>query len=518
MKYNLLKDPLISVLSAEGFQESMSLPQILAELTAGERIHGFADLQPHQAPPWYTFLIQTAALACLDTPHEWNAMDALGWHNRLKALTASFSDDEPWRLVVRDSAQPAFMQPPVPEGTLNGFKGPMERPDHSSLDILVTARHHDLKSNRIQNPSSDHWIYGMLALQTFIGFSGRDNYGVVRMNGGYGSRPVVGWAPSTTWGARFRRDLPILLREHDTLADQLERPARGGLGLLWLEPWDGNHPCPLRKCDPFVIEVARRIRLTERDGRIVAYYQTSKAPRIDPKSDLLKGVVGDPWIPIKQSDPPQALTVDARGFHYELFRQLLFQDEYRGGACQQLQPEDSGEMYFYGTVLARGQGGTSGLHERWLRVPAKIRPRFASPQAKASLSQLAKERVKRAGNVRNGALRPALLTLLQGAPEKLDLRAKTDRRWSERFDMDIDEIFFERLWADADLDGTEQTLNWCRELRMRAARVLEQAEREALVPDTRRERAVARAWITLERGMRKHLPELYAPKEEPQHD
>ena len=79
------------------------------------------------------------------------------------------------------------------------------------------------------------------------------------MNGGYGNRPRVGLSPGVTFGERFRRDVGVLLQTWPTVV------ARGfnddGVGLVWLEPWDGAGSLTVAELAPHFIEVCWRVRL-----------------------------------------------------------------------------------------------------------------------------------------------------------------------------------------------------------------------------------------------------------------
>ena len=53
-----------------------------------------------------------------------------------------------------------------------------------------------------------------------------------------------------------------------------------GIGLVWLQPWDGSEQIPFSDLDPLYIEVCRRVRLQNAKGRLHAVAATSKKPRI----------------------------------------------------------------------------------------------------------------------------------------------------------------------------------------------------------------------------------------------
>lgn len=502
---NLLTEPLIQVTTRDGTLRALTLPGVLEALSGGEAVDGFPGLQPHQWPAWHAFLTQVAALASLDAGP---GADEEEWRARLRGLTASYSADEPWCLVVEDLAQPAFMQPPVPEGSLRSFDGPYDAPDASALDLLVTATNHDVKMERQANAGADHWLFDLIAFQTFSGYSGKGNYGVIRMNAGYATRPLVGLTPSREWSAQFRRDLSVLLDAHDRLASEAKLPVRGGWSLLWLPQWDGQQSIPFSDCDPYVIEIARRVRLIREEGRVRAYRRSTSAPRLSPKSDVLKGNVGDPWIPVDASG--NAANVGANGWDYSRLRQVLLGDGYAWSPCQQPRPEDPEEVWFYAVGLARGQGKTDGFHERWVFIPKEARFRLFDTEARRNLSETAKERVDQAGEVRR-VLHQALIVLLASAPEQRpNFRDDSDRRWLNQFERAVDAVFFKQLWADAPLEHRQRQIQWARTLREIVEEcVWPRAEAEAPVADARRERAQAAAWRVLRGGLRKALTDAY---------
>ncbi len=512
-RYNLLTEPLIRTEGRDGSSRPQTLPGVLAALAQGEDIASFPGLQPHQWHGWHAFLVQLAALATADSADDPPATEA-EWRSALRRLTPDYDLDEPWCLVVPELAHPAFLQPPVPEGSLSRFEGPYEAPDASALDVLVTATNHDVKMERQARAQADHWLFGLVAYQTLSGFSGKNNYGVIRMNGGYATRPLVGLAWSREWRDLFRRDLSVL-REHHEAARRAKGLASSGWQLLWLAPWDGQTSLTWADCDPYAIEVARRVRLTERQGALCAWRRSTTVPRLSPKSDVLKGHVGDPWIPV--STEGRAVNISTNGWEYDRVRQILLEDGYAWAPCQRRHHNDPEALWFYAVGLARGQGKTEGFHERWIPIPASVAGRLFAPPSRRALGELAQERVKRAGEVRK-VLHRALVVLLASAPAEPDFRDDSDRRWLDRFETHVDTVFFEALWADADRSREEQKARWDRTLRrIIEARIWPEAEAEAPVADARRERAQARAWMVLRGGLKKAIPHAYTDEEEEAH-
>lgn len=511
-RFDLLRDQLFRLHSADGEEHHATLPAVLARLGGGGDVASFSALQAHQVHAWHAFLVQLAALALHRGGETDPGHDEAAWLERLLLLTDGAS--EPWTLVVPDLDRPAFLQPPVPEGTLDRFKGQVLEPD--ALDILVTTKNHDVKAARIASPSPEHWVYALVSLQTTQGYSGRHPpdacyYGIIRMNGGFGNRPCFGLSPSLDSASRFRRDLQVLLGECTmSLAGAYGYPAEGGAALLWLEPWNGADTIPLQQCDPFFIEVCRRVRLVQERGRVVARTAPSKAKRIAASVDT--GDTGDPWTPVRIEDGA-ALTLDGSGFTYRRVQQLLFDGDYRLGPAAVVQPNDRGDMWLVAQALVRGDGRTDGLHTRTIPVPSRIRHRLGHPEQRKSLAELAQRQVEQAALVDRKILNPALCTLLQGAPEKIDLKDRRARRWRDRFDAEVDRAFFPRLWENADLDPLEAEHRWTGLLRDLALAQFEDAIRSARVSDARRYRAVAVAERVLRGALRNNFPSLFPPAE-----
>ena len=369
-------------------------------------------VQAHQQHAVHAFLVQLAALALTragarEVAHEEPAWRAL----LLDCARADGAGAEAFALVVADLAKPAFLQPPVPEGTLVGLKSEHARPSEE-LDVLITAKNHDVKVDRVESPSIEHWVYALVTLQTMQGFLGAGNYGIARMNGGFASRPCVAFASAHGAAARFARDVEALLGARVTLVDRFGFGAKGQLGLVWCAPWDGRMSLAFDALDPFFIEVCRRIRLTCDDGVIVAHRGSSKVPRIDTKE--LSGHTGDAWTPVDGKDG-KALTMTEEGFTYERVRRLLF-GEYQPGAAGKARPDGSDRLWL-GQVLVRGQGKTGGYHERWVPVPPKARRMFTVADERAKLGKCAQRWVELAATARLRVLKPAILRLVQGGPE-----------------------------------------------------------------------------------------------------
>ena len=272
----LLADPILTLAGGD----RVTLPALFAAL-AGGRVRGFPALRPHQRPAWHMFLVQLGALAL------WKHMPAArlprevpsdpdSWAAALRGLTPNHADDSPWRLVVEDDAQPAFMQPPAPTGLKWST---VSTPDE--LDLLITSRNHDLKQRVAHHAAAEDWIFALVSLQTTEGYGGKGNQGIARMNGGSSSRPLLGLAPVAEQGtaidpaAWWMRDVVRLLALRADGPDSAVG-APGGPALLWCHEWPEGRQLDVRTLDPWFIEVCRRIRLSDEDA-ISARRSTSKA-------------------------------------------------------------------------------------------------------------------------------------------------------------------------------------------------------------------------------------------------
>lgn len=508
MQHSLLDDPLFTVRRAEGQAWACTLPEVLAAL-ANDDVLAFEALQPHQQQPWHSFLVQLAAMAVARETGGTVPTDPAAWRAALLALAEG--SEAAWHLVVADVSEPAFMQSPVPEGSLEAAKYKSDEsvatPD--LLDVLITSKNHDVKMSRIAHPRPEHWVFALCALQTMEGFLGRGNYGVVRMNGGFGNRPMVGLTPGLALGQRFRRDLAVLLAERDALA---ERYDLGGHALLWTQPWDGGKKSGLllEDCDPYFIEVCRRIRFTEKEsGGLRCWRANTKAQRVSAPDDL-SGRTGDPWTPVEKKGA-KALTVGAKGFTYDQLQQIFLSGEYARPAALEFQEDERGGVYLVARTMVRGQGKTDGLHHRVVRVAKKASKLFFGDNAESERERLARRAqqwVEKAHDVQRKVLYPAVAALLSsGRNEKVDWDRVAP--WIDAFDRAVDERFFDRLWASVDLDDEEAAKAWQRFLWAQAQPPFEEAERGTPIAAIHRWHARSKARSIFEGSARRVLPDVF---------
>jgi CRISPR system Cascade subunit CasA len=458
--FNLITEPIIGArLTGERQLSFLTLPGVLAEL-ARDEVEEFRALRPHQRHPWHALCVQLAAMALqragvTETPLDEAApANEAEWAALLRGLTPEWPDDAPWRLVSPPD-QPAFMQAPAPDGDLSDYKAEIPTPD--ALDMLVTSKNHDLKSEVMTCARPEDWVFALISLQTMEGFMGAGNYGISRMNGGFASRPAVGVVPAASPGARFVRDLRILLRSRQAILANNDLKPTVGLGLVWVRPWDGHDQIRFSDLDPFYIEICRRVRLEDHAGLLVARVSGSRKARISAAE--LKGRTGDLWTPIEQTDSagkawpePKALTITGDGFSYQKMTELLLRSRYQQPFAQEIADDDADTgLAISACGLARGQGKTEGYHERIVPISKRVVSLFRT-RATDALAGWAAERVEEAGQLRGKVLRSALFALLQDGPDQVNFRAAetSDRadRFLERLDKAIDATFFDDLWQE----------------------------------------------------------------------
>jgi CRISPR system Cascade subunit CasA len=511
---NTLEVKIFAVVLKSGEMQSESLPSLYAAMMA-DAIEDMPAVRPHQRQPLHCFLAQVGALALLRANATRPPEDGTAWRALLRGLTPDHLDDAPWTLVVADVTKPALLQPPIADGRIEALKEVEHTPD--ALDMLVTSKNHDVKRAAMAEVTAEHWLLSLLTLQTLEGFLGAGNYGISRMNGGFASRPMVGLAPDGGWGARLRRDIEALVeRRREILSSDDDAEAagfklEGGLGLLWLPPWDGFAQLRLTDLDPYYVEICRRVRLVKSGGRMLARRGGSKAARIAMAKEL-KGRTGDAWAPIDRAEE-KVLTLDGEGFHYRRVCRLLDPAAYAPAPLQRWRREDGTQglaIVFAATV--RGQGGTDGFHERRIPVPDGIAARMGDT---SSLASLAKLRVDDAGAMRLKVLKPALLALLQNAPEAVNYKHQPSETKAEvflaAFDRVVDRGFFPALFLEyeaADMAAKERArIAWLVELQGLAEGVLRRAERATPRSAVRHASAVAAARDTLANRFRHVFPQ-----------
>lgn len=447
---NILNDPPLLLSDQSGQERAVDLPSLLAAYAVGE-VRDLPFLRPHQRASWHSFCVQLGALALYRAGAQTIPDVAEAWRGLLRALTADWPDDEPWRLVVEDVTKPAFMQAPIPNGATDPHKNLIETPD--DLDVLVTSKNHGMKQGLAGKAGPAAWVAALVTLQTTGGFLGAGNYGVARMNGGFATRPQIGLVPPGGPGAHWQRDVTVMLRQRDWFFRQVDGFAQdGGQALLWCLPWDGAASLELAELDPWCIEICRHVRLGRgTDGALLARSGGSSAARIAAKER--KGNLADPWTPIDLHKESAAYNTAPR---YAVMSAVLFDDSHwiRPLLLDWQEGSDPDVMTARFDVVVRGQGTTEGHLVREVRIAGERRLRLMqSPAGRDRLAKLNRDMLEDVKMLRNKVLSIALMTLVQ-AGEDVDFgdtTAKTwVRPWLDEVDRLIEPIFFDHLFARAE--------------------------------------------------------------------
>lgn len=509
--YDFLTEKLLPIRTS-GRQEWVALPE-LYRLLVRDEVDSFPGLAAHQAPALYQFLVQVGALAMQGDSAQEIMRTRSRWHSALAALTPGHSRSA-WSLIEEDATRPAILQPPTQK--ISRYKALAETPD--GLEILVSAKNHDRKRAMITSAAPHHWLYSLVTLQTYQGFSGNRLYGIARMNGGSSSRVLVDRRPNARWGARVVRALNMLqTRRSDVLSrvsDAIFR-SEGGIGLVWLLPWDSDEQIELCDLDPYFVEICRRIRLvTAPNSGIAILRLPSRRSRIHAKH--VKGNLGDPWVPVNiKKEGPSALTVSASGFDYRLAQRVLFDSEMQRPLSLEALPDEKLEdAEIHMAVLVRGQGKTEGFHERIIPLPREIAQLFASSDSdtveamRIRLADLSTQMVNLAGSVRR-VLRQCVLVYLQGR-ENPNFRSLDATYAVNKFDRCVDDRFFRHLFDGAGTGDMDFGASWQRFLAEESIRQAKRVWLNSAPPRTRREKARSKSEAVLYGGLRRSVPEAFS--------
>jgi CRISPR system Cascade subunit CasA len=488
MAHDLLEEPLLTWRDRQGNRAMTTLPGILQRLGSGELVD-FPRTRAHQFDPWSMFLTQLAAIALQNAGVREPHIPEAAWKTHLLALSGG--KHEPWCLVVADLAKPAFFQSPVPEGTLDAWKGLASRPD--SIDVLVTSKAHDVKTGLVDCSDIEAWIYALTTLQTTQGYPGRGYNRISRMKGGYGSRPRISVSGDPSPASRFARDVLVML---ETWPAQLSRGySDEGVGLVWTTAWDGNSSLAMGDLCPGFVEICWRMRLRPVTSGIVAAYTTTNVRRCLPEVE--NGDVGDPWIPVERDGG--ALTISHRGFSCELLTRLLFSGDFEPAVAQVIKESDGDPVFLLTSAMARGQGKTEGLHERCLVISGKVRRQLGLPDGRAALGKRATHQIEQATKMRSKVLFPSL--------KKIGLGEQVVQ---DSFDQHVDEIFFPRLLGDMERPEDEARLIWEKTIKDFAWAELQRAIERCCVPSARRFKAISEAEGMFRGCLKNQFPDLTA--------
>ena len=417
---------------------------------------------------------------------------------------------------------------PVPERSQRLPWGLKSSPD--DLDILLTAKNHDLKQTTATEAAPEDWLFALIDLQTMGGYLGAGNYQIARMNGGYSSRPCLGLAPADGGpGAHLCFDMRRMLSEREAVLERYPDYFRRnpGVALVWLEPWDGTDSLDLRDLDPYFIEICRRVRLTTNDGSIAARTAASRCSRIYAK--MAGGDLGDFWTPVRATDG-KALSLSSVGFRYDRLAELVLGKEtYRRPPAMQVTAEQGARWRLVARGVAAGQGKTEGYHERTDIAFSTVTVRALSrSDQRDALAKVAGEQIEEVQQVIS-ALRFGIAVAAGGGRDGSEL-TKSHRShagpYARRLDAEADANFFpaleERYAASTGGDAAAEAacrVAFARTLIRAAERLLNEAIESVPCPAIHRPRARARAasafWGRLRapNSVFSNQPEIFAASE-----
>jgi CRISPR system Cascade subunit CasA len=488
---NLLTDPLFRVLTPDG-PARLDLPGLLEALGA-DRVESLPGLQRHQQDAFHIFHCYLAGAVLAREGQVDPSQSADFWRDGIRRLTAAdgCDDDSAWTLVVPDPTRPGFMQARLPSHNvfvdqLRNVKA--RRPD--DLDLLVTAKNHDVKMAKVFASDLEAWTYALINLQTMTCYLGSGQYGVARSSGGTGPRVRVGLLYSLRVGAQWQRDLRRLLSYRgDLLAGPWHYQPDGHV-MTWVLEWDLKSTLPLDVLDPFFIEISRGLRLVHTSDGALEARSAKSEPRVVRKQvrDTLKGRLGDPWTPI-DLEKETALNVRGEGFTPERLRDLIFLDSngkavYEPALMQSIDNSTDADCHFFASALARRgkDSNTDGLQSALVRIPAKVARMFGRGPERDRLAALSKTAIGDSGTMQNSVLKPAVSCLLEGAmprkPGQVSRREvsawwdSAQREFAAAWSAD----FFPWLWRSAEAPDDEAArLDWLRALRAKAEATLQHA-------------------------------------------
>ncbi|MFB6274477.1 MAG: hypothetical protein ABEL51_16455 [Salinibacter sp.] len=438
---NLLSDPVFTV-STDSGKKQVSLPAIY-QLLLEDEVEGFSKLQAHQRQGWHSFLAQLGAIAAEDT-EEIPSRDG-EW----RAALAGLACEEAWQLETEDLKKPAFMQPPVPEETLEEF----DDIHVGKYDVPVLSKNHALKGERMHDPQPEHWAYMLVNVQTMESSWGRGKYPTSRVNGGYAARSFFGLTPSLRLGPWITRDIQVLCENIDEIKDRYGYQSEK-TPLLWTRPWNGEDQLEVTSLHPLYIDCARRIR---KGGG--SWQQTgTSGTRV---TGVTNGQTGDPWAPVNESEN-KVLNPQRGHFQYRRLAQILFGSEYRRPisfsdttegyvVCRAMTPSKTNREYHLQRIIPFSNASTEGFFEE------------DSPVA-----QEAERRVQRSGDAA-GILASALYLLLRddqahekntGEERQRVAELPERQRQLNAFHGRIDDRFFDRLFEAGSMSDEERYTFW----------------------------------------------------------
>ena len=269
-------------------------------------------------------------------------------------------------------------------------------------------------------------------------------------------------------------------------------------------PWAGDAQLSVGKdLDPLFIEICRRIRLFERDGRLMARKAGSKAARIA----SVNGLTDDPWAPVSIEKPRSFTLGDNRAFTYKTLRDLTMSGKWTPASLAKADEEEAEQtMLLVAEAFARGNSKTGGFRSRVIPMSKTVAQRMLTTTATDQSAYLMEDIALVDKALRNGIALLAANGLRESIKADHYARAATARA---KLDHHADAMFFSVLWDM--LEAGDEAARLYRRAQFMCdlsdiARVIFREQRSAIpCKAVMRPRAEARAEACLNYGLRAAL-------------
>lgn len=443
--------------------EPVALTSLIAHLLAGDApVHGFPHVAAEQRGYWHRFLVRCAAKALHElgsSADEASSQDRRQLTTRIEEVLAGATGGRrAWHLWVSDPSEPAFLQPPTPDG-----QPASDSYREESLSFLSTAlgsKNHERKVDTARTLPAEETAYALIEFQSGVVFGGRKNYESQLMGSSTGAgsgTPFMGGRIGSDLRTTFRHDVEALLERWNRIREG--RGLRGDVWALWCEPWDGTSSLLASALDPAFIPLARLVRLGPPEGEIfhTVWFKPSSSKRV--KDHTGGGNLGDVFTPRvphpRNADQWKVRGTLEKGYDYkEIARLLGFGNDARPSpSVRALQSSRYGDrsdlsVVFEGTAFERGK--TLGFHRREVLLPAgfvKRRP-WDNPDPAREAHREMLSTVSEA----KSALRGAARFLLAGSPRPRQGDQGKVNAPARLLEQRVDQIYLDRLFEAARLE------------------------------------------------------------------
>lgn len=437
---NLLYDSIFTV-DTTGSRKQCNLPEIYRLLQEDE-VESFTRLQSHQKQAWHCFLAQLGAIATEDHPMPETEE---GWRKALLDQTSEAA----WNLQTDDLSEPAFMQPPVPNDSVDDW----DEIHVTESDVPVLSKNHALKKHRMSDPKPEHWVYMLVNVQTSDTYGGGSG-GYPKSSRGMKGRAFLSTTPSLRLGDWVFHDISRLNTHKREVLEKYAYSA-SGKALLWTLPW--KQPLRHDQIHPWYIDCCRRIR--NANGWHIT---TIDVMRVREPS---KGATGDPWTALNEDT--EVLRPRDSTFRYDELWKLLFSERY----SRPVGFWNVSDGYIVFRAMPKDYTERSSIRERVIRFTTEesVDPFSENGDTTGSaVAREAKTRVDEAGttvSILSHALDWLLCDDIDEGPDGDSKRHRENVRplkdnQEKAVHNRIDQRFFDRLFQAPDYDKRERRSHW----------------------------------------------------------